>query len=459
MWRTAGSMIGLAVLMVGCGGGSSGDTSSTSSPPPPPTVGGSVTGLLGSGLALAICPPRQGGFGYGPWCGKPQAVLGKGGFRLADAFPAGYAGPAAVVVAQQPASPPQYCFAMDGRVILPITANYFVTVTCWDYGETLFVSNAADNTLLAYSVDETTGLATILGTPTATGMTPSAIAGVQFADKRFVFVGNQGSDDVSAFDYSIQGAWMPAPGSPFVAGSHPAAMAVDGARNLLVANAGDDSLSAYAIDSSTGALARSSTAPTGKGPSSIVVVPDGSLVFVANNGGSNDISAFHADLTPVAGSPFPAGGNPLSLALGAGGRFLYSANPDATNPGISGFSVDPASGALSPLGGSPFPVPVSHFIASDRTGAYLYVTSGANIVGYRIDAITGALAPLPGFPVAAGANAYSITIDTANRALYVANDGAANVSGFTLDASTGALTPMPGSPFPAGYHPHFVATF
>jgi 6-phosphogluconolactonase len=114
---------------------------------------------------------------------------------------------------------------------------------------------------------------------------------------------------------------------------------------------------------------------------------------------------------------------------------------------------------LSPLSGSPFPLPVSHYIATDQTGAYLYVTSGTSILGYAIDATTGALRPLPEFPVAAGANAYSISIDPTNHILYVTNDGAATVSGFILDASTGALTPMAGSPFPAGNHPQFIATF
>ena len=98
-------------------------------------------------------------------------------------------------------------------------------------------------------------------------------------------------------------------------------------------------------------------------------------------------------------------------------------------------------------------------MATDLTGAYLYVTTGANIVGYAIDATTGALTALPGFPVAAGANAYSVSIDPTNQFLYVANDGAANISGFKLDALTGALTPMAGSPFPAGNHPEFIATF
>jgi hypothetical protein len=63
---------------------------------------------------------------------------------------------------------------------------------------------------------------------------------------------------------------------------------------------------------------------------------------------------------------------------------------------------------------------------------------------------------LPGFPVAAGANAYSVSIE-GNQFLYVANEGSANISGFTLDLLTGALTPMAGSPFPAGNHPKFIA--
>ena len=191
---------------------------------------------------------------------------------------------------------------------------------------------------------------------------------------------------------------------------------------------------------------------------------------MANNGDSNDISAFSIDtagaLIPVPGSPFPAGGNPLSLEFGVGGKFLYTANPDATNPSISGFSIDPTTGALSPVSGSPFPLPVSHYMAIEQTGlqtgnltrGYLYVTTDASIVGYAFDWTTGALTALPGFPVAAGANAYSVSI-AGNQFLYVANDGAANISGFTLDLLTGALTPMAGSPFPAGKHPEFITMF
>src|SRR5256885_1743974 len=97
----------------------------------------------------------------------------------------------------------------------------------------------------------------------------------------------------------------------------------------------------------------------------------------------------------------------------------------ATNPSISGFNLIGA--VLTPLSGSPFPLVVGPYIATDRTGAYLYVTAGSGIVGYGIDGTTGMLTPLPGFPVVTGTAPHSVTFDTTNQFLYVANDGSADV--------------------------------
>jgi len=444
------------------------------------TVKGTVSGLVGSGLTLTNCTP---GWGSSrrinpPICNSVLQVGANGAFTftLDPYFPAGYSGDF-VVIANQPNFPPQNCVISNNTV--GDANDTSITVSCTEYA---YVTNAADNTLSAYGVDATTGTLAAVGTPTPTGTSPHAIASLHNSfccgtnDTKFVFVGNEGSNDVSAFAVnSTTGALTAVPGSPFPAGVDPQAMAIDyGLFYLFVANAGSNNVSAYTIDAN-GALGAPSTIATGNSPTSIVVQRgNAGAVFVANHGGSNDISAFttnasqmpdgsiHINMTPLSGSPFPAGGSPLSLALAVaagGGTYLYSANPDAKNPSISGFSVDPATGVLSPLSGSPFPLSVSHYIATDQTGAYLYVTSGADIVGYAIDATTGALTRLPGFPVATGADAYSITIDPPNRFLYVTNDGAARIAGFRLDASTGALTPMIGSPFPAGHHPDFIATF
>ena len=460
MLRSIGSVTFLALLMVGCGGG--GGDSGSPPPPPPPngyTIRGTVSGLQGSGLVLQIVDWRARGHA-GQKVGPPVPITSNGPFTfIVETPPPTGSNGLVALISQQPASPSQTCL-----VRYAINFHTDLEVGCSEFA---YVANAGDNTDSAYTVDATTGALTALpGFPVGAGTSPFAIIGTQ--DRKYVFVGNEGSNDISAFAVNFaSGVLTPVPGSPFAAGTDPQGMALyqrASLSTLYVANAGSDTVSAYTIDYNTGSLTAlpGSPVPVGKNPTSIVVDPSTreGVVFVANHGGSNDISAFDFfDLTPVPGSPFPARGNPLSLALGAGGNFLYSANPDATNPSISGFSVDQTTGVLSPLSGSPFPLPVSHYIATDQTGAYLYVTLGASIVGYAIDATTGALTALPGFPVAAGANAYSISVDPTNQFLYVTNDGAANITGFRLDASTGALTPMADSPFPAGNHPEFIATF
>jgi 6-phosphogluconolactonase len=428
------------------------------------TVGGTVSGLVGSGLTLAICSPVPYPSQHGPGCPihDELRIGADGAFTLhSDSLP-GYPGfydYDTIIITHQPSSPTQRCVISNAKVTLQNANDNSVTVSCATFS---YVTNAADNTLSAYNVDANTGALAVLGTPTATGVSPHAIRGVDYGEgKRFVFVGNEGSNDLSAFAVNpATGALTALPGSPFAAGTDPQAMTFDGS-SLYVANAGSDNVYVYNIDVNTGTLARPSTFATGKNPTSIVLGGSNSdFFYVANHGGSNDISAFrYQDLMPVSGSPFPAGGSPLSLAFGAGGKFLYSANPDVTNPSISGFSIDPISGVLVPLSGSPFPLPVSHYMDTDQTGAYLYVTSGADVIGYSIDANTGALTALAGFPVTVGVDAYSITVDPTNQFLYVTDDGAAHVSGFRLDASTGALSPMAGSPFPAGQHPEFIATF
>jgi 6-phosphogluconolactonase len=140
-----------------------------------------------------------------------------------------------------------------------------------------------------------------------------------------------------------------------------------------------------------------------------------------------------------------------------GADFLYTANFDGTSSTISGFSVDPDTGALTALSGSPFAVPVSNYIGTDLTGTYLYVTTGASVVGYSIDPNTGLLTALTGFPVASGVHAYSVTVDPSNQFLYVGNSGSANISGYKLNAANGEFTAIPGSPFTAGSQPDFIA--
>ena len=93
---------------------------------------------------------------------------------------------------------------------------------------------------------------------------------------------------------------------------------------------------------------------------------------------------------------------------------------------------------------------------------YLYVMNddpagvGNQVYGFRVNETTGALTALSGFPVATGGLGVNslvcerMTIDRANRRLYVINDGADTVSAYAINPSTGALTALPFSPLALG---------
>src|SRR5687768_16472382 len=101
------------------------------------------------------------------------------------------------------------------------------------------------------------------------------------------------------------------------------------------------------------------------------------------------------------------------------------------------------------------------FFTATRTDAgYLYllndIETGSRIFGFQVNESTGALTPLSGFPVNAqngGINSIvseRMTIDVANKRLYVINDSSDSVSAFSIDPATGALTAMPFSPISLG---------
>jgi 6-phosphogluconolactonase (cycloisomerase 2 family) len=153
-------------------------------------------------------------------------------------------------------------------------------------------------------------------------------------------------------------------------------------------------------------------------PDGIAISPNGKFLYTAN-GDSNDISAFAITpsatsggnpepLTYLAGTPFAntGGGTPYSPAIEPTGHYLYVNNYN--NESISAFSIDQTSGALTELG-SPVSIQAAvgqNFqLAIDPTGSYLYVANAGgkgNIPAFSIDPATGALTPLANSPFAMG---------------------------------------------------------
>jgi 6-phosphogluconolactonase (cycloisomerase 2 family) len=175
--------------------------------------------------------------------------------------------------------------------------------------------------------------------------------------------------------------------------------------------------------------------------------------FVYGINGSGIVSGYSVGvtgaLTPIATS-VPGGGY---AAVEPSGKFLYFVQGSSAS--ILGYAINPATGALTPIPGSPFPANVTAAVAVDPTGKFFYSfafegdevgVAGFTVAGFTIDASTGALAPIAGSPFApASETPVAIVADPQGRFLYEFTG--AGISAFTINSSTGALTLVSGSPF------------
>jgi hypothetical protein len=177
------------------------------------------------------------------------------------------------------------------------------------------------------------------------------------------------------------------------------------------------------------------------------------VLYVADSG---KIDALQADatgaLSPVAGSPFPSGTN-LFLTVDPMNSYLFASDDDP--PGsVSAFTIDGTSGALTQVPGSPFAT-TSNLgsnsqpgqIVVDQTGSFVYtpLTATGQVAGFAITQSSGALTPIPGSPFAAGNG--PVAIATTSNMLYVSNATDGTVSAYSITPGSGVLTPVAGSPF------------
>src|SRR5260370_2253286 len=106
-------------------------------------------------------------------------------------------------------------------------------------------------------------------------------------------------------------------------------------RCAYVTTLSDDPLSIYYVRASTGELRPHGYVLTGSHPDAVSLDPSGKFAYITNDL-TNDVSAFTVDsatgsLTPVPGPPFAAGSTPFPLTLDPSGTFVYAANsPSAT---------------------------------------------------------------------------------------------------------------------------------
>lgn len=141
-------------------------------------------------------------------------------------------------------------------------------------------------------------------------------------------------------------------------------------------------------------------------------------------------------LKPITGSPFPAGTGPSAIIIHPTGKFAYVANKKSHN--IAGYKIT-NSGVLMPFRGHHFPAGTTPMaMAIDSAGQYLYVLNidSQNISAFHIDPHSGSLKQVKGSPFGAGSKPTRIAIN--GRFLYALNSGSNNISVFYIQES-GAL--------------------
>jgi 6-phosphogluconolactonase (cycloisomerase 2 family) len=348
-----------------------------------------------------------------------------------------------------------------------------------------YVSSAFDGTIVAFSVDPTTGGLTsvpgspfpVPGAPFSPGQGPQALT----ADPagKFLYIANNpinisSADDLPAFAVDpSSGALSAVPGSPFTTGSleAPVTLAVDSSGKFLYvadqdgSQVGGNNISGFSVNSATGALTSGSQAMCDAGlTSGVVTDPVGPFVFASNSSGSVcSFSINSQGALQLVGSPVNLGSLLVARSVGVDhfGKFVYVLTAPTTTAlplNIWAFGVS-AEGSLTAVPGSPFATggtagdsPFS--IASDPLGRFVYISNFFDISGFSVNSSTGALSMLAGFPIATQVSeGVSAVVDPSGKFLYVANNVNETVSAYVIDVTLGTLTPVPGSPYAAGSSP------
>jgi 6-phosphogluconolactonase len=228
---------------------------------------------------------------------------------------------------------------------------------------------------------------------------------------------------------------------------------------LFACDVGSSSTEAFSINPKTGALAMisgSTLSIQGFGAGNLSIDPTGRFLYGASSAG---VSAFTVNsttgvLSAITGSPFSDGSMLRESVMDPSGKFLYALSSTSPQNTISVFAINSSSGVLNPIVGSPFQLPfgATYSVALHPSGKFLYVSypQTEQIAAWSIDASSSSLTIVPGSPFASGAvsgEAPNGLLMAPSGGFLYAWSGGATVFGFSVDANSGALSAINGYPF------------
>ena len=129
----------------------------------------------------------------------------------------------------------------------------------------------------------------------------------------------------------------------------------------------------------------------------MAVTPDGSKVYVANEG-ANTVSVISTATNTVIGSPIPVGNGPFGVAVTPDGSKVYVTNEADNTVSVISTATNTVIGSPIPVGMSPFGVAVTPdgskvYVANDRDNTVSVISTATNtVIGSPIPVGNGPIA-------------------------------------------------------------------
>jgi 6-phosphogluconolactonase len=448
MRQTGILLFALGCLPLGaCGGGGGAPTFS---------VGGSVSGLTGSGLQLQL----NGGTGL--------VVTANGSFSFADAFDSG--SKYAVTIKSQPSSSRCVLTNASGTIAAANIGN--VQVQCVAAYGFVYTVDEPDYQILTYLLDLTSGTLLPFGTPVAfaSGSFPPMDL-IASPDGLMLYASDWNYGTIDSFSVDASSGLLTTSGTTVSSATpnpQPSQMILSPLGNFLyLVNVNANEVDLFDVDNSTGALTfqGAEVSFANRAFANFAQTPDGRFLYVLSyqvSGAPNPtltVYAVDANSGALAAGLTLAVSNGLAnstaLAMDPKGRFLFVAvayvDEYSTNADVTPYAIDPITGSLTP--GSPGPTVSSNAVglAIDPSGHYAYLidnydhsTFVDHIDAFSIDQTSGDLSSL-GSPTAVQGAPNSIVADASGKYVMVASvAGPPSGSGYDLSVfsigSDGTLT-------------------
>ena len=281
-------------------------------------------------------------------------------------------------------------------------------------GRVLYATNSITNSVAAFSISDDGTLTAVPGSPFPTlGTKPNGIAASN--DESLLFVTNFQSNTVSVFQVAVNGALTLVSGSPYAVAVSPLGTVLDSPDSLLFVSqtSPTNAVGVYSVGVGGSSLTAIGGSPfaAGGGQRGLDINAAHTLLYVAD-GSSNTVSGFTigvgGTLSAVSGSPFAAGTEPTAVLFHSSLNVLYVSNDISNDIHVYSIAV---GGSLTPVqtassGGNG----TAGMVIDAANGRLLAVNGGTSLTPSRdvsvfdINPATGALTAVSGSPFSTGAS-------------------------------------------------------